>query len=514
MYLDAEAGFGDLFDGGRHGRRTTPDSADPERPFYPWLCQILMRPLVFVALLAAARATTATDASAQQPIDGYWQGAILVLGSQLDISVGFETTEEGLSATIDIPVQGAMGLALTAVSFDPPRIHFELPAGPGLAVFDGELQGDSIGGSFTQAGVTGTFWLERGEQAAQAVEPAEPVPYLEEEVRFRNGDVTLAGTLTLPQTGGPHPAVALITGSGPQNRDEELFGFKPFRIIADHLTRSGVAVLRYDDRGVGGSSGNVRESTSDDFAGDALAAVRLLGERPEIDPQAIGLVGHSEGATVAALAASRSSDVAFIVLLAGTAVSGEATLLAQAELIARVSGATEEDIEANAALQRTIFEALRTDSGWEAVERDIAAQMRASIERMPIERRQEITDVETLVATRVRQQLDAVRTPWFRFFLDYDPATALAQVRVPVLAIFAEHDLQVPPAVNRGPMERALEAAGNPDYTISVIPGANHLFQASATGNPSEYPTLERAFVPEVLETVTDWITERWAEGR
>ncbi len=469
-----------------------------------------MRALVHFAMLVGVGTVAVPEVAAQERIDGRWQGAILVMGTQLGIAVGFEKTDQGFSATIDIPMQGAMGLALTAVSFDPPRVHFELPAGPGLAVFDGELQGDSIAGEFTQAGGQGTFWLTRGEVEPEQPEPSEPVPYLEEEVQFHNGDVTLAGTLTLPETGGPHPAVVLITGSGPQNRDEELFGFKPFRIIADHLTRNGVAVLRCDDRGVGGSTGNVQQATSDDFAEDALAAVNLLVQRADIDASAIGLLGHSEGAIVAAIAASRSPDVAFIVLLAGTAVSGGEILFAQSRLIMRANGATEEEIETNSGIQRGIFRAVRTDQGWEAVERDLDAQIRASVERMPVEQRQQIVDVDSLVAYRVQQQLQAVRTPWFRFFLDYNPAPALRQVQVPVLAIFAENDLQVPPAVNREPMKQALQAGGNPDYTVMVIPGANHLFQASETGNPSEYPNLEKAFVPELLEVVTAWLAERW----
>jgi pimeloyl-ACP methyl ester carboxylesterase len=471
------------------------------------------RAFVALAVLATVgHPLTCRELAGQSSIEGRWHGAILILGTELGILVGFENTEQGLSATIDIPVQGAMGLALTAVSFDSPMVHFELPAGPGLAVFDGELEGDSIGGPFTQAGVQGTFWLRRGEPEPEA--PEEPVPYLEEEVRFANGDVTLAGTLTLPEDGGPHPAVVLLTGSGPQNRDEELFGFKPFRIIADHLTRNGIAVLRYDDRGVGGSRGNVQLSTSADFAGDALAGVELLGKRPDIDPQAIGLVGHSEGAIVAAIAASYSPDVAFIVMLAGTAVSGEQTLYTQAELIMRANGATDEQVAENAALQRMIFQAMRTGKGWDAVEQTLDEQVRASIDELPASRRQEIANVDSLVALRVQQQISAVRTPWFRAFIDHNPARELEQVRVPVLAIFGETDLQVPPSLNRVPMQQALEAAGNTDYTITVIPRANHLFLESETGRPSEYATLEKVFVPGLLETVTVWITERSGGSR
>jgi pimeloyl-ACP methyl ester carboxylesterase len=454
----------------------------------------------------------AGGAQAQEPIAGKWEGAIEILGQTLDIIVAFDRVDTAVSAKIDIPQQNAFGLPLTAVRVDPPVVHFELPAGPGLAVFDGRQDGERIDGSFTQAGVSGTFWLGRAgaEPAPSEATPAgEPLPYLEEEVRFANGEVTLAGTLSLPEGGGPHPAVVMITGSGPQNRDEELFGFKPFRIIADHLTRHGIAVLRYDDRGVGGSSGNVGTATSDDFARDALAGVGLLRERADIDESAIGLIGHSEGAIVAAMAAARSSDVRFIVMLAGTAVTGEEILYAQGELILRANGATEQEIADQRAMQEHIFTAIRTDAGWDEVERRLDAQIRASFDRLPPDQRRNISDVDQYVAMAVQQQIVSARSPWFRFFIEYDPSSALEQVQVPVLALFGERDLQVPPSVNETPMREALRRAGNSDVTLRIIPGVNHLFLPSETGNPSEYATMKKEFAPAFLEAVTAWIGER-----
>ncbi len=447
----------------------------------------------------------ATILSQQSSIDGDWSGSISVAGQTIPLTVHFTAAEDGLSAAIDI--SGATGLALQSVSYQPPKVHFELPVGGAGAVFDGEHAGDSIVGAFTQAGITGTFTLVRTE-AADEVE-AEPLPYDEEEVTFHNADITLAGTLTLPRTGAPHPAVVMITGSGPQNRDEELFGFKPFQVIADHLTRNGVAVLRYDDRGVGGSTGSVSQSTSEDFAADVIAAVDLLQNRKDIHPDRIGLIGHSEGGIVAPLAASQSDDIAFMVLMAGTSVSGAEIMFEQGAAIAKSGGASEADMEMNAALQRRIFAAIRSGEGWDEVAADLRSQVEAGLAAMPDSQRSAISDVDAFVEAQVQGQITASRTPWFQFFIDYDPATALRTVDTPVLALFGELDLQVITAQNRGPMEEALRAGNHPDYTIRVLPKANHLFITATTGSPSEYASLPKEFVPEFLPLVTDWILAR-----
>ncbi len=444
----------------------------------------------------------------QESIEGHWAGAIVVLGQEIGIVVHFVSSDGEPAGTIDVPVQGATGLPLDDVRVAGPAVHFEMLPGPRVAVFDGSIEGDSIGGTFTQSGVSGTFWLKPS--AAPVEEPEEPVPYIEEEVQFANGNVTLAGTLTLPPAGGPHPAVVLITGSGAQNRDEEIFGFKPFRMIADHLTRQGIAVLRYDDRGVGGSSGSVRDATSDDFAGDALSGVRLLKQRADIRSEAVGLIGHSEGAIVASIAASRSPDVAFIVLLAGTAVSGEQILYEQGRLILAANGATPEQLETQRQTQAMLFEAVRGTVSLDHAREELERQVRESFDQLPPEQRAAIADVDTWVTMNVNQQIAAVESPWFRFFLDFDPATVLEHVTVPVLAVFGGKDLQVPPSITREPMQQALETAGNQDVHIEVFPNANHLFLAAGTGSPAEYASLDKVFVDGFLELISGWIEERF----
>lgn len=452
--------------------------------------------------------------AAQEALHGRWDGAIDIPGGNLGIAVVFETAAEGPAGWIDIPQQGAAGLALVNVRYDEPMVHFELPAGQGTAVFDGEVRGDSIRGRFSQAGYSGVFSLNRtGRSVEPSADDAPPPPYAEEEVTFRNGDITLAGTLTIPSSGGPFPAVVMITGSGPQNRDEELFGFKPFRIIADHFARAGIAVLRYDDRGVGGSTGNVSESTSADFAADVIEAVRYLRAHSEIDASRIGLVGHSEGGIVAPMVAAGSDAVAFIVLMAGTAVTGEQILFAQGEAILRANGATEAQLQTQRETQRRMFAVVRTGGGMAELESNLRAQVRAGIDSLPPDRRAAIADIDAVVDAQVNGQLDAIRSPWFRFFLDHDPTESLERVHVPVLALFGELDLQVPPEVNREPLQQALDRGGNRDVTIHVLPKANHLFLTARTGSPNEYPTMEKVFVPGFLEMMTDWILERFGRG-
>lgn len=461
----------------------------------------------------AALTGLGTGVAAAQDTDpasggGRWTGALEILGQELGFGVRFHRDADALRAAMDIPAQGAHDLELVNVSASGSRVHFELRAATGLAVWDGEITGDVVEGEFTQGGARGVFRMERGTgTAGHEAEPAAPGPWRSEEVEFSNGDIRLAGTLTLPEGDGPFPAVALLSGSGPQDRDSDLLGFPLFRELADHLTRHGIAVLRYDDRGVGGSLGNVFLATTSDFADDALAAVRWLAAHPEVDPRRIGLVGHSEGAVVAPLAATRSDSIAFLVLLAGTGVPGAEVIYEQGAAIARISGASERDVAASRDLQRRMFEAVIAGRDLTPFRREVEASIRQGIEALPPAEREAIVDVERYVDRQATAQIAQIQTPWFRFFLRYDPSGALRRVGVPVLALFGERDLQVTPAQNRPPVAEAL--AENPDATIEVVPGANHLFQTAGTGSPGEYATLDKRFAPGVLERISAWVLER-----
>ena len=330
--------------------------------------------------------------------------------------------------------------------------------------------------------------------------------YIEEEVVFSNKDVRLAGTLTLPRTSGRHPAVVLLHGSGPINRDQEIFGMKCFRIIADHLTRRGVAVLRYDSRGVGGSGGAVYQFTLSDVAEDALAAIRYLKTRNDINPAQIGLCGQSQGAVVAPLAASRSEDVAFIICLAGFGIIGEEAYIAQVTAIARANGASEQDIAEQVENMKRIISLIRKEAGEAEIRPLITTMLKNQLASMSQKGEKETKEDNEEKDTHVNCVLSWYKSPWFRFFIDYDPKEALEQVMCPVLFVFGELDMQVPLEVNRKAIWNILRQSGNNDYTLKMIPKANHMFQNAKTGSPSEYLSLEKKYVPGFLEFISDWI--------
>ncbi len=461
------------------------------------MVKTLARLAVVVGLISMPASTFA-----QTGVPGTWEGAIHVMGQDLPFAVTFTGTDKG---TIDI--QGATGLPLTSVKVAADTVHFELPAGLGLCVFDGAIKGDAISGTFTQGGAKGSFDLKPAKAAVTAVEP--PPPYKEEEVKITSGAVTLAGTLTIPPTAGRHPAVVLITGSGAENRDEEVFGFKVFRLLADQLTRQGIAVLRCDDRGVGGSSGKTADSTSEDFATDVLADIAYLKTRPDIDPAHIGLVGHSEGGLIAPIAASRSRDVAFIVLMSGPALDGEKIMLAQGAALVKLRGLGPDAVAKQAETQHRMFDAARKQLPWEEVEKSFRADADAQIAKLPESQRAAAQQAATQQMTLIAAQYKGLLTPWFRFFLAFDPATVLGKVRCPVLAFFGGLDFQVPADVNQPVLERTLAKAGNRDVTIKVLPKANHLYQEATTGDISEYAKLKKEFVPELVPAMTAWIWGR-----
>lgn len=445
---------------------------------------------------------------AQSLIDTNWAGAIDVIGTKIGFSVKFTTTGKTTSAMMDIPEQGAMGLELEKVSFDNPKVHFELNVSNGRAVFEGLYYGDSIGGTFTQSGVAGRFHIVRGElKKEESVKEPVDLPYNSEEITFTNDGNTLAGTITYPKDEGKKfPAVVMITGSGAQNRDEEIYGFKIFGVIADHLTKNGIAVLRYDDRGVGGSKGkSVNQSTTEDFAGDVAAAVEYLKTKEYIQPSSIGLFGHSEGGIVAPLAANKT-NIAFMILMAGTGVKGIDIIKEQSKLIMKSENATEDDISGYIVMLNLIYETLVKDGNIKDLEDQLEKNVNDSYGKMSTEEKKAIKDKDAYVKETVQSTIKQFSSKWMRYFLSYDPSYALERVHCPVLMLFGGKDLQVPVSQNQKPMEDALIKAGNSDYTTKIYPDANHLFQEAGTGSPNEYAQLPKSFVPGFLEDITEWI--------
>ena len=455
---------------------------------------------------APAPATTGGETSTTgevSSLDGHWEGAIEISGQKLPIQLDFS----GQGGTIDLPTQGAKGIHLDNFSAQGNVAHFEILPKPRTAIFEGKVEGDMISGSFEQAGYKGTFTATRAEVQPQAT--AEAKEYREEEVAFKNGDITLAGTLTLPEGAGPHPAVVLISGSGSQNRDEEIFGFKPFAILADHLTKQGIAVLRYDDRGIGGSTTGTADDTSETYASDVQAAVDYLKGRSEIATSQIGLVGHSEGGIIGPIVATQGKDIAFLVLLGSTGVPGKELLPAQVGAIALASGATEAETKAAVALEERVIAAVLTGEGMDEVKAELVEQYRDAAAEMTEEQRKALGDVDQWANQVVQAQLDQMAIPWMTFFLTHDPAVTLEKVDVPVLALFGGKDAQVPAEMNETAMKAALAKGGNTDVMTKVFPEANHLFQAAGTGSPSEYTELEPEFLPGFLDTISAWILAR-----
>ncbi len=443
----------------------------------------------------------------QTDIEGTWDGAIDIMGTELIIVVNFYTEDGRLSATIDIPQQGAQDVSLTNVYFEQDSVYFELPAGPGLAVFDGTLEDEYIAGKFSQAGIDATFYLQKADTEYEIVEE-EPLPFREENVYVQHGEIKLGCTLTLPFNDGPHPAVILITGSGGQDRDETIFGFKPFKLIAHHLTSNEIAVLRCDDRGIGESTGNLMESTSEDLAGDVNEMVGYLQQRDEIINQKIGLLGHSEGGIIAAMVAARDEDIAFVVSMAGSAVPGRDILIAQSRLIFEEMGIDDAILQQQIRIIQLVYEAAETGEGWDEIETIIRELTPAQFETMAQEEQDTVDDVDQIVEQYIQGSIAALQSKWYQFFIRHDPSDNWRRIRQPVLGLFGELDMQVPPEMNKFAMQEALEMAGNTDYTLKIIPEANHLFQRAETGSPTEYAQLEKEFIDGFLDILLTWLRE------
>jgi pimeloyl-ACP methyl ester carboxylesterase len=470
--------------------------------------------LLLLLLTPAFARAAAADPDPALKAAGHWEGEINLPQDAGQIQVMIDLVREGgvWTGSIDIPMQGAKALPLEEVTVQEDKVHFKIKGIPGVPTFDGTLAAaptQSIRGTFTQGGASLPFRLGRDPvvKPVRPQDPKPPFPYTSEEVTYTNGAVKLAGTLTLPPGDGPFPAVVMITGSGAQDRDESLLGHKPFLVLADHLSRHGIAVLRADDRGVGGSTGSVSDSTSADFAQDALAGVRFLKTHSKIAGDRIGLVGHSEGAVVGPLAASQSSDVAFVVMLAGTGVPGPEVLVLQSERMARADGTPEEKIRKQTASIRRMMDAVRTENDPAVRERKLREAARENVAALTPDELKAAGGADGVIDGAVK----TFNSRWFHYFLTYDPRPALRRVKVPVLALNGELDLQVIPDQNLPEIEKALKEGGNKDFTLKRLPGLNHLFQPAKTGSPTEYAKIETTMDPLVLDTVTRWITERFA---
>ena len=453
---------------------------------------------------------------AQKRLEGIWVGILEVQGVKLRLILKIAQDSAGaLSAKLDVPDQGASDLPIETISLQGETLRFEAK-NLGLT-YEGTLAADrsEIAGTLKQE--PGTFPVtfkktDKAPKIGRPQDPQKPYPYLEEEVSYENKTdaVKLAGTLTLPRTGGPFPAVLLITGSGPQDRNEMIGGHRPFLVLADHLTRLGIAVLRVDDRGMGGSSRGALTATTENYVGDVLTGVEFLKGRKEINPRQIGLIGHSEGGTIASMAAVRSKDVAFIVMMAGTGLPGDEEGLIQTDMLLKAQGFDDESIRLARELYTAIFAILKG--------RDDSATAEKQIRTVVSTRTAAMTDVQRKnlepLLQAINTQTQAYLTEWFRFYLRYDSRPTLRKVKIPVLAINGEMDMQVAAKANLDSIAAALKQAGNPDFSTVLLPKMNHLFQTTSTGLLSEYGELEETISPIALKTMSDWILKHTTQPK
>ena len=444
-----------------------------------------------------------------QEISGSWQGILEIQGTNLEIVFHIEKQANNFVSTMDSPAQGAFGIATTKTSFDNDKLQIIVS---NLGIFyQATLKSDSLFGTFNQNGLPFPLTLVRTEKKTQLrpQEPKEPYPYKVEEVVFTNlkEKIDLSATLTLPKEKEKSPAVVLIAGSGPNDRDETVFGHKPFWVLADYLTRNGIAVLRFDKRGTGESGGEYFTATTQDFADDAEAALNYLKKRREIDTSNLGLIGHSEGGIIAPIIAARNNDVKFIVLMAGLGVSGAELSLAQNQFAFNKTSISEREKEDLDKILRSIYESVTNWSEYVGSneERDtLKKELGVLWENLPQEIQPQVKkDVF------VEKTTSNIASPWFRSFLKTDPLVYLEKVSIPVLAINGENDTQVEYQTNLNKIEAALKKANNKHYTVKSYPQLNHLFQESTTGELDEYGKIEQTISPEVLSDITNWILEQ-----
>jgi len=440
-----------------------------------------------------------------QDITGQWNGILKIQSAQLKLVFHINKTEAGYSSTMDSPDQGANGIPVNSTNYENGTLKLEATA---LGItYTGALNNALIDGTFTQRGQSFPLQLTRedvkSEKPKRPQEPKPPYPYYSEDVTFSNDDakVSLAGTLTLPSKTGKFPVVVMISGSGPQNRYEELLGHKPFLIISDYLTRNGIGVLRFDDRGVGKSTGEFKAATSEDHASDAASAVNYLKTRSEVDIKKIGLVGHSEGGLIAPMVAVKSKDVAFIVLLAGPGIPGHEILALQTGLINKANGMSEADMQNEQTQLKGAMDIVMNTEDMAEMKTKLEKFIRDAIQKDP-----KTVPEGTTADELVKSNVEGLATPWMQFFLKYDPAMNLTKVKCPVLALNGEKDLQVPPKEDLAAIGKYLKQAGNKNFKTKEMPNLNHLFQECKTGAPSEYAAIEQTFSPAALEEMSGWI--------
>jgi pimeloyl-ACP methyl ester carboxylesterase len=438
---------------------------------------------------------------------GCWIGKIDILRQVLAIKICFDVdSSKKLTGKIDIPQQNAYGLKLSNISCSKDSIWFDLIANVmNVAKFSGRISNPGtekafISGSFRQMGMVGTFELEPFIEEQE--DTLQSIPIHEEEVAIRNGEVQLAGTFTRLSEQKKYPVVIFISGSGKQDRDENIFGFKIFKMISDRLVRNGYATLRMDDRGTGGSTEIPGTSeTIFDFASDIEAAIEFLKTRDDVDTTAIGLLGHSEGAIVAFVVASQRKDIGFVISMAGPTVRGDSLIVEQIRIQMLGQNAPDSLIQETLNQQREIYNIVRNNGDFERARQILLQQAKKQLEFYPEEISSQIS--KTMIERNIQLQLESMRSDWFRTFIDTDPLIYIEKVQCPILFLFGELDTQVPAKLNA---ERINHLRKKPGIKIKIVPKANHLFQKARTGYTYEYPILPKKFAQGFFESIEMWM--------
>lgn len=468
--------------------------------------------IIIPALLVLLNLVAAPVTAFQQVPDptGSWLGSLTAGAIKLRVVFNITTGDDGaLKATMDSPDQGVKGIPLGVVTMWGDSIKIDAPMVRGSYI--GKFTSDSaIEGEWSQSGQIFVMNLVRQEKEFalnRPQEPKPPYPYLSQDVTFSNEEagIVLAGTITRPEGEGSYPAVVMVSGSGQQNRDEEIFGHKPFKLIADYLSRNGVVVLRYDDRGVAGSGGDPRGATSADFAQDAKAALNYLKSLSYVNSKSTGIIGHSEGGLIAMLLASETDDVDFIISMAGPGTRGDVVLTDQEAHISKLMNVPDSLIEINSKLNRRIYNIISAEA-----DADVAMIMIDTYLKEFMLENYGSEDGSDQMMNNITNSLGGSSYNWMRYFINSDPAIILKSVTCPVLAINGSKDCQVLAVKNINAIKQILSENSGNDVTAVIFPGLNHLFQPANTGLVNEYGEIETTMSPEVLKTIADWIMERY----
>ncbi|NNM18997.1 MAG: alpha/beta fold hydrolase [Croceitalea sp.] len=433
-----------------------------------------------------------------QDISGDWMGTLPIRDTELDFGFHITKNENSYSTLVSVPQQGPTDMDVKTTLFVGDTLKI---ADPTLQLeYTGVMVANEFEGNITLGAQTFPLVLKKGKIALnRPQEPKAPFSYYSEEVTFMNktDKIALKGTLTLPKKRGKFPLAIIISGSGPQNRDGAVFGHKPYYVIADHLTNNGVAVLRFDERGVGESEGDFATAAIDEFTSDIHAAVAYAKSRKEIKVSKIGLIGHSIGGIIAPKVAAANADIGFLVLLAGPGVNGDQLMLSQKAASERIMGVSEFAIAQGQQLMK---------GGYDII---IASDMEIPKLKDSINSFYLKTYGNFIPENQRNRLVDQITGHEFVSLIKSKPSTALSKVKCPVLALNGSKDFQVPAKDNLAAIKQALEENGNTNVKTVELEQLNHLFQECATGAKSEYAEIEQTIAPAVLELITEWVTEQ-----